>query len=396
VKFEDFMIEEYKNISSAFFEISGRISSFFKYMLLIFSVPILLIANKVEISSIYKMGVYIVISFSGYFVMLYLSHLRFEAFLYARTINGTRKYFTEKSYFSDSKYNILEIDRYLKLPIQTSKPEYGDSFQFIYIVAVILIISTAYQLLGLMCILPFLSSLIISIVIGFIYFILYFNLAKRAECGFDYYNHIIGIDIDGVLNEHEIQFCKILNQETGIKIKPEIITKMPVHHVVSEVSEEDERKVFFCEDYWKTMPEKQFASNEIKRIKNGLAYKIHIFTWRDWFKGIEEITKNWLNEKKIKYDKIIFEKGNLHHPVSLSKSKSQNRFYLSHKRKIKYFIEDDPDKAIILSDICRIVFLIDHKYNNPEFNKDLTSKFPINVIRIKDWKEIYKILKKLG
>ena len=395
MKFEEFMLEEYKNISSAFFEISGRISSFFKYMLLIYFVPVLLMVNNVKMSSLFNMLFYIIISFTGYFVMLYLSQLRFEAFLYARTINGARRYFVENT-SSNLNLDIYNLDRYLKLPFLTTKPKYKDNFQFIYIVIVILLISTSYLFLGLINHYSILTSAFISLITSLIFYFFYCIFAKRAECGFDYYNHIIGIDIDGVLNEHESQFCKILYDETGITITEDQITQMPVNHIIDTVSEEDERKVFKNKDYWKYMPEKPSASKEIKRIKNSLAYKIQIFTWRDWFEGIENITKQWLDNKGFVYDKITFEKGNLHHPVSLSKSKTQNRFYLSHKRKIKYFIEDDPDKAVILSDICKLVFLIDHKYNDPEFNKDLSPKLPVNIIRIKDWREIYSILKRLG
>lgn len=55
--------------------------------------------------------------------------------------------------------------------------------------------------------------------------------------------------------------------------------------------------------------------------------------------------------------------------------------------------EDNPEKAIQLSNVCKIVFLINHKYNNQKFNSDIPKQLPHNIIRVNNWIEIYNHLK---
>jgi len=68
---------------------------------------------------------------------------------------------------------------------------------------------------------------------------------------------------------------------------------------------------------------------------------------------------------------------------------TKNRFYISRKKKIRFFVEDDPEKASKLGYLCDIVFLLDQPYN-----KDVDYSFPNNVIRVKTWDEIYRQVRK--
>ncbi|MBD3330896.1 hypothetical protein GF354_05210 [Candidatus Peregrinibacteria bacterium] len=122
------------------------------------------------------------------------------------------------------------------------------------------------------------------------------------------------------------------------------------------------------------------------------------------FKPLKElplihITKNWLNKNEIIYNRFIFEKGNDY--SSDPRGEFTNRFYVSRRKKIKYFIEDDLEKAVKLSFICDVVFLISHPYNLPnnklsdEIN-EFRSKYPSNIIRVNSWEDIYKNIRKLS
>jgi len=116
--FDKFLLKEYSNISQAHFKSIETISTFFRYYLLIMSIPISAFAifsqiapNKDPLLYIilqYKILIFIVlssISIIGLFVFLYITNLRLDTMLYARVINGIRKKF----------YDEYEIDLNLDL-----------------------------------------------------------------------------------------------------------------------------------------------------------------------------------------------------------------------------------------------------------------------------------------
>jgi uncharacterized HAD superfamily protein len=94
-----------------------------------------------------------------------------------------------------------------------------------------------------------------------------------------------------------------------------------------------------------------------------------------------EITKLWLRKQGIEYDRIFIERGDDN--TEDSQGHYNNRFYISRKNKIKFFIEDDYLKAKKLSFICDIVFLIKHPYNE-------SKTLPNNVILVNSWGELDK------
>jgi len=65
----------------------------------------------------------------------------------------------------------------------------------------------------------------------------------------------------------------------------------------------------------------------------------------------------------------------------------RNRFYISRKKKIRFFVEDDADKANKLAYICDIVFLMRQPY-------DKNQKLPNNVVRVGSWDELYRQVRK--
>lgn len=230
-------------------------------------------------------------------------------------------------------------------------------------------------------------------------------LTKFSEANFRFYKHIIGIDIDGVLNCHKEQFVYIYNvlvdkgEIQAPKITLNDIKTIPVHDA-GDIKETDERKVFYIADYWRTMPSANNAAKIVEEtLKNKFGYKVHIFTSRDWKPkdfnnkeySIKKVTKKWLKDNSFKWNKLKFEKGNWDKPISINTALYRNRFYLSAKRKIEFFIEDEPEKARRLSHICRYVLLIDHPYNK----EDKNNPYPYNVIRVNNWNEIPRIIRSI-
>ena len=276
-----------------------------------------------------------------------------------------------------------------------------------------------------------------SIFIAWLFFVLhwgtYFWYSRHREHAY-LKSNILGTDIDGVLNKHRDIFCSLLFDKTGKKIKPEEILAIPVHELPSlEVTREEEREVFNDPSYWKKMPVIDDAAENLRRLRNMFKLKIYIFTYRPWpdtkeklyehirhfldecennyekhflsvlffiFKPIsklleifkekplKQITKEWLKNHKFKYNNFIFEKGNDY--SSDTRGRFNNRFYVARKKKIRFFVEDDLEKAIKLSYICDFIFLYDQPYNQ---TKD---KISANIIRVKSWNDIYKKIRKLS
>lgn len=226
-----------------------------------------------------------------------------------------------------------------------------------------------------------------------VHLLFYEKLSKKEESGFTFYDSIIGIDIDGVLNKHESHFCEYYNKVYSKEICPEQITEIPVHYCDIGVSEEDERVIFETKDYWVTMPIREDAVKGLEKLKKEFGYKLYIFSWRPWGKSmkwdISRVTKDWLSQHRFVYDKLIIEKGSLYYPIKYKAAVYNNRFFWCKKKKIKYFIEDDLDKAITLSNMCKAVFLINHNYNQ-------SGRLPSNVIRVESWIDIVKLIKKFG
>lgn len=142
----DFQLKEYENISQAHFKTNEVIVAFFRYYLLIVALPIPLIGTLfgvygetdelVKISGLqfpvaaFALGVAVL----GFFIMCYLTGLRCEAILYAKTVNLVRGYFLRSG---NAKVQYM-------LPITAEKPEMAKSRDHIYIVLSFAVIDSLY------------------------------------------------------------------------------------------------------------------------------------------------------------------------------------------------------------------------------------------------------------
>lgn len=453
-EFHEFQLEEYKNISQAHFKTIETISIFFRHYLLIMSIPIIVAGFfvKPEAFEIYVAGYYqifalllIIISLLGCGMLGWVIILRMDGVLYARTVNGVRKYFYNKI-----NKNFERIIKIKVLPYATTKPHYFEPGFFGPVIFCFGIINATYFSLGYTIssfggdIEKITKNIFTKIpIITFVLFILlqillYCWFARIRE--FSYLkSSIIGVDIDGVLNRHSEQFCEFLKKNTGKDLFPENITVIPVHENPKlDISREDEKKVFNDPGYWINMPKIDSAIETLNKIKNSFQLKIFIFTSRPWplsknnknyiknkwkentrsyynrlglnnlikrieildfnifKKNIDKITRLWLFENGIKFPrsfkkhnndvKLIIEKGN--EEVTESHWMFANRFYESSKKNIRFFVEDDLRKAIKLSYICDFIFLLDHPYNQER-------NLPNNVFRVKSWEEIYIKIREL-
>ena len=183
----------------------------------------------------------VVISLVGYLVSLYIVYLRMDVILYARTVNGIRKHF-----YDEAKIDLPSKLRLRVLPQTPSLPSYFESY-FLPVVFSFAILNTVYFLIGLSIFwapgISHITSLVaigqlvtivpwwiwgISISFLAIHIVSYGVIARDWEHTY-LKSYSIGLDIDGVLNEHRPQFCNLLFELTGKKLDPEKIKVIPVH-----------------------------------------------------------------------------------------------------------------------------------------------------------------------
>lgn len=461
-EFDSYLKSEYEHIAEAHFRTIDTITAFFRYYLLIMSIPISLIAAFITVgqqnSSTFSMtgwytpvlvAIFIIISFAGFGVLLYLVNLRMDALLYARTVNALRKHFYDKS--------PMELDVKIskrELPQTASQPSYLEWRYFGPVVSAIAIFNTFY-LFGAAGLITALNvdnvswlivlaySLPISVVFLSAHFIAYWCYARHREHAY-LRSYILGVDICGVLNEHRPRFCEVLRDTTGKRIDPEDITVVPVHeHPSLGITRKDEIKVFNEPEYWAKMSPTSSSNERLRSMRNAFKLKVILFTHRPWpntaemgqeeekqtlnkwkkaaseyyrrlvengqisevkllkhplywlrmkfaITPIEWVTRSWLECHRFEFDRLVIEKAS--DDVAEPQVHLVNRFYISRREKIRFFVEDILEKAIKLAYICDVVFLFDHPYNrNPE-GKEL----PSNIVRVKSWEEIYKEIRRLS
>src|SRR5690606_30500138 len=93
-------------------------------------------------------------------------------------------------------------------------------------------------------------------------------------------NHI-GVDIDGVLNSHREHFCKLANKRFGKALQPDQISRYPVQDSPDlGITEDEVKEIFNDPTYWSEMPVLPDAARNIRRLRNSLQLKVHLFTYR--------------------------------------------------------------------------------------------------------------------
>lgn len=148
--FSEFQLKEYDNISQAHFKTNEMMVAFYRYYLLIMALPVTLLGtafvsaeakNRAILLSEWNIPISIFlisIGSLGILMMVYLTSLRLEAVLYARAVNGVRKYFVEQS-----KKEVVHV-----LPIDVNKPKFAKFGDQLFLVLSFLIFNTMYLSMG--------------------------------------------------------------------------------------------------------------------------------------------------------------------------------------------------------------------------------------------------------
>ena len=193
----------------------------------------------------------------------------------------------------------------------------------------------------------------------------------------------IGIDIDGVLTNFERE---LLDYATKMCVEE----KWPID--IKRLDQYDEEKTFnwnqeqamkfwnkYLIKYFSETPVRTFAPEVIEKLRND-GHKIYIITARNNYgmpKGHEgeeqEITRKWLEDNNIKYEKLIF-------------ANDEEKLNRCKENEVDIMIEDSPDNIKRISKEIKMI-KFDCQYNRKVNNK--------NVITAYSWYHIYDIITNL-
>lgn len=190
----------------------------------------------------------------------------------------------------------------------------------------------------------------------------------------------IGIDIDDTItNTYDVLFNyaqKFTIDELGKEINDidrSTITKMYTT-TFHNWNEEEEKEFFdkYNEEIMKQLKPKLFSAEIIRKLKE--ENKIYIITSRfDTEKSnVEEVTKKWLKDNFIPYDKLVLN--------------VQNKSAIAKKYDIKIFVDDSIKicEEIVEENIKAFIFdsIINKEYQNEK------------VTRVYSWPHLYQEIKK--
>jgi hypothetical protein len=125
-----FMLEEYKNISAAHFDLHQGYRQMFRFYLGIVAIPVTVFAfilkdvdKNISIGALPTILTYVtvLVAIVGLLMFLALTNISFEIMFYARTVNGTRLYFTDR----ERELTGHDLKQYLLLPGDMDFPPYG-------------------------------------------------------------------------------------------------------------------------------------------------------------------------------------------------------------------------------------------------------------------------------
>jgi len=183
--FDQFMLQEYNTIASAHFELHNGLRQNFRFYLGLAALPftVLAIAFK-ETASVWTLPdvltfLFGITSLIGFLMFLALINIRFDIILYTRTVNGVRAYFSERA----NELGARETERFLKLPIDKSKPPYREGPRRAYFWQFLMVglINTIFALIFLRNLTDWYPSVILSIAYLCLHILGYLFLSRARD-----------------------------------------------------------------------------------------------------------------------------------------------------------------------------------------------------------------------
>lgn len=191
----------------------------------------------------------------------------------------------------------------------------------------------------------------------------------------------IGIDIDGVLTNLEdfminygTKFC--IEENIPIQVTEIKYSEIETFNWTDEQSEKFWNK--YLAQYVIESKPREFAQEVLKQLQEE-GNKIYLITARneyglppEYYGKMEELTKKWLEENNIKYEKLLF-------------VKDEEKLAQCLENKVDMMIEDSPNNIINISKQVPVI-----KYNC-QYNEKIEGK---NILTAYSWYHIYDIINK--
>ena len=191
----------------------------------------------------------------------------------------------------------------------------------------------------------------------------------------------IGIDIDGVLTNLEdfminygTKFC--IEENIPIQVTEIKYSEIETFNWTDEQSEKFWNK--YLAQYVIESKTREFAQEVLKQLQEE-GNKIYLITARneyglppEYYGKMQELTKKWLEENNIKYEKLLF-------------VKDEEKLAQCLENKVDMMIEDSPNNIINISKQVPVI-----KYNC-QYNEKIEGK---NILTAYSWYHIYDIINK--
>jgi hypothetical protein len=155
---DEFMLKEYESIAAAHFDSQAGLRQQFRFYLIVVAVPLTVLGvalnrtsaggsprdlNLLSLPALVS-WVFVGIGVLGFLLSLAMIHTAFDAVLYARTVNGIRKYFCDRA-----KESNVDLEPYLVMPTNREKPRYFHRRSFFYQSLLISFVNAAYVWIGI-------------------------------------------------------------------------------------------------------------------------------------------------------------------------------------------------------------------------------------------------------
>ena len=139
----EFMLQEYERISTAYFGLRDQVNEMFKAYLTLVGLPLTVLAAVLKLGEDRVIvtlgalpdvvsGLLVVVALLGFFVTLTIISMRMEMILYARTINGVRRYFGQLDLDCPPATPHPQLTQYLILPTSDAFPPFFESWRAMF------------------------------------------------------------------------------------------------------------------------------------------------------------------------------------------------------------------------------------------------------------------------
>jgi len=183
----------------------------------------------------------------------------------------------------------------------------------------------------------------------------------------------IGVDIDGIIADTDTAFRKRLSEVFKRDFSRDKVKEFRYENCFNFNRKEMDIfcGLFLDKNLWKGIKLIEGAGPALRRLKK--RHSLILITGRPI--EVKDATLEWLGAKKIPFDRLYFMQGRQKHEIARSNGHG-----------LCLFLEDHPDYAYRMAEDGVKVLLMDYPWNRNVENH-------CNIQRVKDWKQINKILK---